>query len=265
MKRVVMFSGGIGSWGAARRVVDTHGTDGLALLFTDTRIEDADLYRFLADAATDIGAPLISIQDGRTPWELFREARFLGNTRVDLCSRVLKRELADKWLAERYTPDDVTVYVGIDWTESHRYERMRDRKLPWRYEAPLCDSPLVTKHDLLAAARARGLMPPKLYDLGAPHNNCGGGCVKAGQGHFAWLLRTLPDVYADWEANEQELRDLLGDVSILRDRTGGETRPMTLVDLRLRIERGQELDLFDIGGCGCFMDDSEGREATETK
>lgn len=40
-QRVVNFSGGIGSWAAARRVADHHGTDGLVLLFADTLIEDS--------------------------------------------------------------------------------------------------------------------------------------------------------------------------------------------------------------------------------
>jgi hypothetical protein len=43
-----MFSGGAGSWGAARRVADEHGTDDLVLLFADTHMEDADLYRFIS-------------------------------------------------------------------------------------------------------------------------------------------------------------------------------------------------------------------------
>ena len=33
--RVVMFSGGIGSWAAAKRVAEAHGTDDLVLLFAD--------------------------------------------------------------------------------------------------------------------------------------------------------------------------------------------------------------------------------------
>jgi hypothetical protein len=250
-----MFSGGIGSWGAARRVVDKHGTEGLVLLFTDTLIEDADLYRFLDDAAADIGVPVTRIADGRTPWQVFHDERYLGNTRADPCSRILKRGMIDRWLAEHYEPDNVIVYVGIDWTEMHRYDRLRERRLPWRYEAPLCDPPLVTKHDLLATCRARGLTPPRLYALGAPHNNCGGGCVKAGQGHFAWLLRVLPEVFEEWESNEESLRAELGNrASILRDRTGGTTDPLTLRELRERIESGQQPDLFDIGGCGCFVD-----------
>lgn len=255
MKHVVMFSGGVGSWAAAKRVAEAHGTHDLTLLFTDTLIEDADTYRFLLDAAANVGAQLVRIADGRTPWKLFADEGFLGNTRVDLCSRVLKRELADKWLAEHFAPEDVTVYVGIDWSEMHRYERLAPRKLPYVYKAPLCDPPYLTKHDLHKWAAREGLRKQRLYVLGMPHANCGGGCVKMGQGGFARLLRADPCRYAEWEENEERLRARLGDVAILRDRRGGTTTPLTLRALRQRIEREEPVDMFDIGGCGCFMDE----------
>lgn len=250
-----MFSGGVGSWAAAKRVAEKHGTQDMVLLFTDTKIEDVDLYRFLDEAAADVGAPLVKIAEGRTPWEVFRDKRFLGNTRVDLCSRVLKRELADAWIAEHYQPDEVIVYVGIDWTEIHRYERMAPRKLPYVYQAPLIEEPYWTKSQWLDELREAGIEPPRLYELGFPHNNCGGGCVKAGQGHFGLLLEKLPEVYAEWEANEESLREELGDVAILRDRRGGTTKPLTLRALRERIQGGRYYDRDDFGGCGCFLDD----------
>ena len=81
--------------------------------------------------------------------------------------------------------------------------------------------------------------------MGFPHANCGGGCIKAGQSQFARLLDQLPDRYAEWERHEQELRADLGDVAILRDRTRDESKPLTLTDLRLRIESGQSIPMFD--------------------
>jgi 3'-phosphoadenosine 5'-phosphosulfate sulfotransferase (PAPS reductase)/FAD synthetase len=179
-----MFSGGVGSWAAARRVAEKHGTEDLVLLFTDTLIEDADTYRFLREAAANVGGQLVEIADGRTPWQVFSDVRFLGNSRVDPCSRVLKRDLADAWLAEHYEPENVIVYVGIDWSEIHRYERLRERKRPWVYEAPLCDPPYLTKDDLHEWAELAGLERQRLYQLGMPHANCGGGCIKMGQGGF---------------------------------------------------------------------------------
>lgn len=253
--RVVMFSGGLGSWAAARRVAATHGTERLTLLFTDTLVEDPDLYRFLKEAASNIGGELVRLQEGRTIWEVFRDERFLGNHRVDPCSKILKRELADRWLKENRDPSTTVVYVGIDWSESHRYERLRERRKPWIYEAPLCDAPYLTKTDILRDLASTGIRPPRLYGLGFSHNNCGGGCVKAGIGHFAHLYKTLPDVFAVWEREEDALRQYLGgNVSILTDRTGGERKPLPLSALRQRLDRGGQVDMFEIGGCGCFSD-----------
>jgi len=50
------------------------------------------------------------------------------------------------------------------------------------------------------------------------------------------------------------MRAQLGDVAILRDRRGGTLAPLSLRSLRQRIERDEPVDLFDIGGCGCFVE-----------
>lgn len=122
---VVMFSGGAASYAAAKYVAAKHGTERLWLFFTDTSMEDQDLYRFLHEAAADVGGTLEIYKDGRTPWEVFRETRFLGNTRVDPCSRILKREPARRWIRDTFKPDDVELYVGITWEEQHRLDRMK--------------------------------------------------------------------------------------------------------------------------------------------
>ena len=71
MKYVVMYSGGVGSWAAAKRLPP----EDMTLLFADTKIEDEDLYRFLDESAKNVGAPLVKVQDGRTPWEVFKDKR----------------------------------------------------------------------------------------------------------------------------------------------------------------------------------------------
>lgn len=257
MHHVVMFSGGIGSWAAAKRVAAKHGTDSLTLLFTDTRVEDPDLYRFLEEGAANVGGRFVRLAEGRTIWEVFRDERFLGNHRVDPCSKILKRQMADRWLEAHCDPANTTIHVGIDWTEEHRFTRLAERRRPWQYAAPLCEAPYVTKLDLLDALKREGIRPPRLYELGFAHNNCGGGCVKAGIGHFAHLHRTLPEVYADWERNEEALRAELGPkAAILNDRRGGVRRPLPLAELRQRIEAGGQVDIFAIGGCGCFVDEA---------
>jgi len=74
-QHVVMFSGGAGSWATAKLVAERHGTDGLTLLFADTKIEDEDTYRFLHEAAANVGGELVVTAEGRTPWEVFKDRR----------------------------------------------------------------------------------------------------------------------------------------------------------------------------------------------
>lgn len=263
-RHVVMFSSGAGSWAAARRVADQYGTDGLVLLFADVKGssndphigEDGDNYRFLREAAADIGGELVVVSDGRTIWEVFRDKRFLGNARLANCSALLKQEPSRAWLAEHADPEITTLHVGIGWDEMHRLPAIERGWAPYRVTAPMTEPPWLDKSDVLADLRRSGIEPPRLYELGFAHANCGGGCVKAGQGQFVHLLRTMPERFAVWEREEQSLRNHLGkEVSILRDRTGGESTPLTLAELREReASKPEQLDLLDIGGCGCFVD-----------
>lgn len=255
LKHIVMFSGGAGSWCAAKRVAKQVDPQNVTLLFADTKMEDQDLYRFLHEAAKNVGSPLVSVADGRDPWDIFHDERFLGNTRVDPCSKILKRQLLRSWLEENHAPENTVVYLGFDWTEEHRVKRGQEYWKPWNVEAPLCRPPFLSKREMLEALQKEGIEPPRLYRMGFPHNNCGGFCIKAGQAHFRLLLKMMPERYAFHERKEEELRDYLGkDVAILRDRRGGKTRPMTLSAFRKRVESGEQTDLFEWGGCGCFSE-----------
>lgn len=256
--RVVFYSGGALSWAAAMRTIERHGRDDLVLLFTDTAMEDEDLYRFLDDSERQLGVPITRLRDGRTPWDVYRHKRLLGNTRADPCSDVLKRQPARRWLKDN-APAGSALVFGIDWTEMHRRDGLQRRYGEHGYsvETPMCDAPWMSKGDVLSWMRREGLEPPRLYAMGFAHNNCGGFCCRAGHAHFAHLLRVMPDRFAEHEAREQEIRTYLGkDVSILRDREGGETDPLTLREFR---ERGldKQPDLWDWGGCGCFIEAAE--------
>lgn len=252
-QHVVMYSGGGGSWAAAKRVANEHGTENLTLLFADTLMEDEDLYRFLEESAADVGGQLVCISEGRDVWQVFKDVRYIGNTRIDPCSQVLKRQFMRTWLEENFDPADTVCYLGIDWTELHRHEQAKERWAPWAVESPLCEAPYLSKADIFNAMSKAGIKPPRLYLMGFPHNNCGGFCVKAGQKHFKHLLQVLPERYAYHEAKEQEMREYLGkDVAILRDRRGGTTKPLTLKALRERLENDStDVDELDWGGCGC--------------
>jgi hypothetical protein len=281
MKHIVMFSGGIGSWGAAKMVAQKFGTENLYLLFTDVKGnaqsphigEDEDTYRFLDDAVANIGGTYIYINEGRNIWEVFKDKRFLGNSRLANCSHLLKQKPARAWLDANCDPETDVVYVGIDWTETHRLPAIERNYKPFKAVAPLAIPHYLSndgdayweKDDLIKWAHKEGLTPPRLYSLGFAHNNCGGGCVRAGQGQFKKLLDVMPDRYATWEAKEQEMRDYLGkDVAILSEVVDGVKRPLPLTVLRHRAEEQPFLiDDLDLGACGCFVQDESLAENDE--
>lgn len=269
MKHFVNRSGGKGSWYTGRRVIDLASPgDEVHFVFADTNMEDEDLYRFLADTeeadreyAESRGATPVfhSLSDGRDVWEVFRDVRYLGNTRIDPCSKILKRDLIRKFLDENFDVDDTVCYIGIDWSESHRFEKAKPYWEPYQLQAPLTEPPWVDGNDILAELERVGIEPPRLYAMGFPHNNCGGFCVKGGQGAFKLLLEKMPERFAYHEQKEQELREYLGkDVAILRDRRGGTVKPLPLTVLRQRVEGGGEVDELDLGGCACFTPDRDG-------
>lgn len=255
MHYVVQFSGGITSWAAARRIADTHGTQSLSLLFADTLIEDEDNYRFLSDAAEDIGAPLIRIADGRNPWQVFRDVSYIGNSRKDPCSKFLKRKLLRRWIKAHTHPSTHTIVFGLDHEEPERLARTAIRQHPWPVLAPLMDRPWLSKADTIRWAKSRGLTPPRLYSMGFSHANCGGFCVKAGQADFQRLLLNLPERYAMHEAEEAATAALIGsNVTILRDRRGGTVRPLSLSEFRERYEATGQYDAFDTASsCACAL------------
>ncbi|MFS8215580.1 hypothetical protein [Paenibacillus polymyxa] len=186
MIRIHSFSGGVGSMTAAARDAEANGIDGMILLFTDTLIEDRDLYRFMIESAAfiydlpkpvdlidkcdsipDVGDVPIDhrreylldlageamkripalhwIQDGRDPWKVFYDRKWIGNSRVAQCSEELKQKLSRNWVKARYEPHEALIYVGIDWTESHRVPAIERGWSPYRVIAPMKSSPTCTK------------------------------------------------------------------------------------------------------------------------
>lgn len=154
-----------------------------------------------------------------------------------------------------FKEDECILYLGIDWTETHRCEAIRKNYKPYQVEFPMCQNPLISKYEMLEELTNEGIEIPRLYKLGFSHNNCKGCCFKAGIGHFKLLLEKDRIIYLEFENKEQLLRKKLNkDVSILKRK--GKT--FTLRQLRELIENTPEqLSLFecsDFGGCGCFME-----------
>ena len=246
---IVQYSGGISSYWAARRAVEKHGVDNVTLLFADVLMEDEDLYRFLADTIADLKCRYVRIADGRDPWQVFKDARFIGNSGIDPCSKILKRQLLKRWIKTHCDLNTDVIVYGLDWTEGSRIEKLQTRA-EWQCWFPLTEPPYLFKDDMLRMCRERGIEPPRLYYMGFAHNNCGGACVKAGQAQWALLYKAMPERYAYHERKEQEMREYLqADVSILKSKK----KPLTLAALRERVQ-ANDYDMFDWGGCGCAID-----------
>lgn len=269
---VVNVSGGLTSFEALDRCILRHGRANTRAYFADVKGhstdqyagEHADLYRFLADQETFFGIKIERVVDGRDIWQTMKDEGYITMMSqyglIAPCSMALKRDAIEQRLAIDFAGQEVTRVFGYEWSEVGRMESLAQSIAPVPCWFPLSEPPYVDKCHIAAKLEQFGIKVPELYDQGATHNNCGGGCVKAGQAQFAWLWRTDLPRYLYWEAKEEEVRQYLGkDVAILRDRRGGRTIPMTLHTFRLRLEAGEAYDTDEWGGCGCFAPVAQSR------
>jgi hypothetical protein len=262
IRHLVQYSTGVASAEVAWRVVEHHGAENVVLLTADTLAEDADNWRFGQEVADRLGCEWVRLADGRTPMQVGRDERCVPSNRMAVCSKILKRQLLDRYRAEHFDPATTVVYLGYDWTEMHRVEAARAHWAPWTVDCPLTRPPLMFKQQLLDLFRDRGIEPPRLYKQGFAHANCGGACVRGGQAQWELLLRVNRSRYLEWEGEEEQTRAGLGkDISILRDRTGGTTKALPLKVFRERLDAQPSLfDEDDWGACGCLIDDGRVEE-----
>lgn len=256
---LVNVSGGLTSFEALRRSLDKRGKENTHAYFADTLQEDEDTYRFIKDQERYFGIEIERVCDGRTIWQVWKDRKCItlrlpNGADVAPCSMILKREAIDKVVASRYAPGTYTRVFGYEWSEIDRMSRLEEDIAPEKAWFPLAEHPYVDKCHISNFLDSIGIAVPRLYGLGFEHNNCGGGCVKAGQAHWAHLWFTLPERFLMWEEKEEEFRQYIGkDIAILKDRRGGQSKPMTLKAFPERLEAGDtNYDKSDWGGCGCF-------------
>ena len=269
----------MGSFAEAKSCVDKFGKENVVLLFADTKTEDDDLYRFLYECRDFLECELVIIADGRTIWELFTENKFIGNSKMDICSNTLKRKLLNDWVDLTYGIDiqeqcldykgelqfnidglplyktirtlSCHVHLGIDFSEHHRLTRLQGYMNPKIYRSTLVEEGRIVNKNF---SEAFGIKKPFLYSLDFAHNNCGGFCVKAGLGQFKKLYEALPERYKFHEENEQKVL-LLGGLPFLKKTTKGTKRYLTMKEYReeyLEKNLAEEFK-FDLGGCGCAI------------
>ena len=318
--RIIMFSGGKGSFAVAHYVKQKYPNDNIVLYFTDTKWEDADLYRFINEASSKLELPMLVHSRGLDPMQHMFEERLVFNNRLGRCSIDLKAKVSQEyidngivpeeeyWVNKQYLKDEnirdnPVIYFGIDFSEAHRKEPIVRNWQPHKVEMPLIDNMI----DVDGLLEQYSIKQPRLYDLGFTHNNCAGRCVKAGQGHFKNLYDKMPDVFLDTAEREREIstfvdlwlsvkrdddlddetkgryHDILDSAwrdyfyyrsdapkelptelkehepigrkyAFMRKQKDKVRFPYQLFDLKKDIEEDEQIDMFDIGGCGCFVD-----------
>jgi len=243
VQKIITISGGLTSAYVAKLVLATD--ENAELVFTDTGWEDADLFRFLHELETLFKKKITFLKHKKynNPEELFNAQGMLGSNRVPTCSRVLKVEVLQDYLKEKYD-NKCIVYFGIDYSEKHRAERIKFQydKLGIETRFPLIESKdFFIKDKITSWLNANNIDIPRMYKLGYLHNNCSGGCVRAGKKSWLHLLKTNSTVYAERERLESSFK-------------GGKYTFMKELSLKeLRENEAKHCNLFEEDmPCMCF-------------
>jgi len=233
MRVIVALSGGKASAYCAWWALENYRRKDVILYFNDVKWEHPDLYRFLDDLSDYLRHPITEDPDGRSPEDLFYYHHALANNRMPFCSRQLKAERLQKF----YRDEDILVF-GIGKDEINRACRLIGRyqvhavktnKFP-KIKLPLIQEE-VDSNQVDSFIQSANLTAPELYRLGFSHNNCSGGCVRAGKKQWKRLYDFLPHVYLERERVEREVGKFIGkEVSFFKDET--------LSHFRRRIEIG---------------------------
>lgn len=280
MKTIVSVSGGLGSAETLKRCIDTYGRENVIAMFADVKGrgdghywtiptvdallherfggESRDTYRFLWQLSYALDIPIIRLEDGRSIWRVMADNKairlFSGGRFVHKCSSELKREAIAMWIVSTQTIGDYQIALGMKWDEQHRVKASQTywrSRLGWGVNV-IAPNGFANNADTIAWLKRLGVDIPASYTEGFEHNNCNGGCIAAGQGHFARLYRERPNIYAYWQYQETQLARYIGSpVTILKYQKGGDVFPISLADFVGRIETDQ-CDMQEVGGCGCF-------------
>lgn len=153
--------------------------------------EHPDNRRFALECERWFERPITVLQESKhaaSIVQVFRRKQYMMGPHGAPCSRLLKRDLLEKWSQ----PGDVMVF-GYTAEESGRLEDFRDRYPTKPVLAPLIDAGL-TKSDCKAMIERAGIALPAMYLLGYENANCIG-CVKGGEGYWRAIREDFPEQF----------------------------------------------------------------------
>lgn len=254
MKYVVSFSGGLSSFEALRRCLEKHGHENTVAVFANVGSvqedgvtvsgEDDDLFRFKDDVARLLQVEITELRHHKYQhvWDAFFGERFMGNNRLDTCSKFLKREVIHNF--QNQLGEAVVPVIGFSWLELNRVEQYR--KYSPNAWFPLTEPPYTDNDKISEWLRERGVEPPMSYQSFV-HNNCGGFCVKMGLGQAWDLWKTSIHRWMYNERKEAEFREKINPKATIFRR---HKKPITMAKLRESFEAGFKPKTAGYEGCG---------------
>lgn len=225
---VVGYSGGVTSAWCLSWALNHYQRSEVVALFSDTKKEDEDTYRYLAQMADRLGIAITERSDGRSVEEVEDDENALANNRMAFCSRILKTEPRDRYFDELRAAGvtDITLVLGYSKHEWERVQRgtMRAERGGYRVRFPLAETG-VSKQACVDWSVALGVPVPRMYEW-SDHANCVG-CRRGGKGYWLAVQANRPEVFEAAKAREAEFgHTFLKDMSLATLEVVGLKRPV---------------------------------------
>lgn len=168
MREIVKFSMGVCSAYIACRLKETcHDPE---CLFSDTKAEDEDTYRFGREVVEKWGLNLIERSDGRHLWQVFEDQHMIPARQIPMCSIQMKIKQGEGYLKSITEPGRVA--IGYDLDEEDRIAKMLSL---WSHPTLKVWFPLiewgVSKQQCFGFFAERGVQTPRIYRH-FHHANC---------------------------------------------------------------------------------------------
>lgn len=196
IKKVAWFSCGASSFLAAYM----SKPDEIIYIHIDDQHEDSLRYLHDCEKLLDKKIDIIQSWQYKTVHDVIISTKYINGVAGAMCTGILKKRVRKAW-ERANTGINITYVWGFDLTEKHRAKRIVESMPQFKHEFPLIEAGL-TKEDVHAICRKKGLIRPKMYDLGYRNNNCIG-CVKGGMGYWNRIRKDFPEVFKQRAEDER--------------------------------------------------------------
>jgi len=143
-------------------------------LFSDTKREDVDTYRFGHEVADRWGFEIADASNGMDLWEWFAKQKMIPARQLSPCSLAFKIIPSRAWLHENFESKGIpaVVHIGYDRNEQHRADKVMEH---WEYKHISVKFDLiewqVDKAQCFGYFAQHNVKPPRVYQH-FQHANC---------------------------------------------------------------------------------------------